>query len=122
MCVGWGSFLGWGAFGIGALGWLGFCSEATGCDELAAGASVNTVLLCCAAAGRASNETIATTFLTKSLQMKAADIILLQKLHKLIQTAPLPFCHPAAEDTWNLPPRFRQDRRKATRRKRFSID
>src|SRR5215472_7998782 len=85
MCVGWGSFLGWGAFGIGALGWLGFCSEATGCGEPAAGASVNAVLLCCAAAGRASNETIATTFLAKSLQMKAADIILLQKLHKLIQ-------------------------------------
>src|SRR5262249_24045472 len=113
--VGWGSFFGSGALGVGAPGcWFVFCSTTAGCVAPVAGVTVNALLACCAAAGSASKQTIATTFLTKSLQMKAADIILLQKLHKLIQTAPLPFRHPAVEDTSNLLPRFRQDRRKAT--------
>jgi len=37
--------------------------------------------------------TIAKDLLTKSLHIKAAGILLLQKLHKLIQTTNLPFRH-----------------------------
>jgi hypothetical protein len=69
----------------------GCCAEA----ELspATGATDNPVLACWAAAESASRHVKAITFLMKPIRIKAADILLLQKRHKLLQTTIPSFRH-----------------------------